>query len=126
VEGFSKKYNLTKLIYYEGTSDVKVAISREKRIKGWLRSKKIALIESVNPDWRDLSSDWFDEGDSSVTSFPQNDKRHTLHCHSFALCHSEAKPKNLLAQDKSERSEESLSKHHKRILKLGDAETSSA
>ena len=57
VEGFTKKYNITKLVYYEMTRDVKNAIIREKQIKGWLRSKKIALIESVNPEWKDLSED---------------------------------------------------------------------
>ena len=60
VDGFTKRYNLTKLIYYEATSDVWSAIYREKRIKGWLRSKKVTLIESVNPQWRDLSDGWFE------------------------------------------------------------------
>jgi len=54
VPGFTKKYNMTRLVYYESTDDVYAAIEREKQMKGWLRSKKIALIESVNPDWRDL------------------------------------------------------------------------
>jgi putative endonuclease len=54
-EGFTKKYKITKLIYFEETNDIKVAISREKQIKGWKREKKIALIESINPDWQDLS-----------------------------------------------------------------------
>jgi putative endonuclease len=44
------------LVYYEETGDVLAAIEREKRIKGWLRAKKIALIESVNPNWQDLSA----------------------------------------------------------------------
>jgi putative endonuclease len=59
VPGFTQKYNITLLLaYYEATPDVRSAIEREKQIKGWLRSKKIALIESVNPAWRDLSADW--------------------------------------------------------------------
>ena len=58
VEGFTKKYNINKLVYFETTLDVKSAIAREKQIKGWLRKKKIELIESVNPKWRDLSGDW--------------------------------------------------------------------
>ena len=58
VPGFTNKYNLTWLVYYETTNDVSAAISREKQIKGWLRSKKIALIELMNPQWRDLSGDW--------------------------------------------------------------------
>ena len=57
LEGFTKKYNITKLVYFENTTDVMVAISREKQIKGWLRRKKIVLIESVNPSWKDLSED---------------------------------------------------------------------
>ena len=52
-------YNINQLVYYEETSDIKEAIAREKQIKGWLRAKKIALIESINPQWRDLSADWF-------------------------------------------------------------------
>jgi putative endonuclease len=58
VEGFTKRYNITILVYAEETSDVRAAIAREKQIKGWTRAKKIALIEASNPDWRDLSADW--------------------------------------------------------------------
>lgn len=57
IQGFTKKYNLTRLVYYESTNDVEVAIKREKKIKGWLRSKKIVLIESMNPEWKDLAED---------------------------------------------------------------------
>ena len=60
VAGFTKRYNITRLVYYEETNDVKAAIACEKQIKGWLRRKKIALIESVNPGWKDLSADWYD------------------------------------------------------------------
>ena len=60
VDGFTKKYNLTYLAYYDETTDVMSAIEREKQIKGWRRSKKIELIESVNPNWRDLAMDWYD------------------------------------------------------------------
>lgn len=58
IPGFTQKYNITQLVYYEETPDVKTAIAREKQIKGWLRSKKIALIESLNSGWRDLSDEW--------------------------------------------------------------------
>jgi putative endonuclease len=58
VPGFTQKYNITQLVYYEETPDVRAAITREKQIKGWLRAKKIALIESVDPEWRDLSDEW--------------------------------------------------------------------
>ncbi|NMD42464.1 MAG: GIY-YIG nuclease family protein [Firmicutes bacterium] len=57
VEGFTKKYNVTKLLYYDATTDIKAAIAREKQIKGWVRRKKIALINEFNPQWRDLYSD---------------------------------------------------------------------
>jgi len=59
VEGFTKKYNIKRLVYFEETGDVQAAIEREKQIKGWLRAKKIALIESKNPEWKDLSEGWF-------------------------------------------------------------------
>ena len=58
VPGFTAKYNITRLVYFEVTQDVQAAITREKQIKGLLRSKKIALIESVNPEWKDLSMGW--------------------------------------------------------------------
>ena len=57
--GFTKRYNITKLVYYEVTNDIHVAIGREKQIKGWLRRKKVALIGTVNPQWLDLSEGWF-------------------------------------------------------------------
>ncbi len=55
IEGFTKKYNLTKLVYFEEFTNINDAIAAEKKLKGWLRLKKIALIESKNPDWKDLS-----------------------------------------------------------------------
>ncbi len=58
IEGFTKKYNVTQLVYFENTTDVREAIAREKQIKGWLRAKKVELIESVNLRWQDLSSAW--------------------------------------------------------------------
>ena len=54
IPGFTSKYGLNRLVYFEVTSDVLAAIEREKQIKGWLRAKKVALIESVNPQWEDL------------------------------------------------------------------------
>ncbi|MBN1545094.1 MAG: GIY-YIG nuclease family protein [Syntrophaceae bacterium] len=59
VPGFTAKYNIKNLVYYEQTEDVLSAIAREKQIKGWLRSRKIALIESQNPDWVDLADNLF-------------------------------------------------------------------
>jgi putative endonuclease len=60
IEGFTKKYNINSLVYFESSDDVTAAIAREKQIKGLLRSKKVALIKSINPKWEDLSKDWFD------------------------------------------------------------------
>ena len=61
LDGFTKRYDLTLLVYFESTDDVTMAIQREKQIKGWTRAQKLALIESVNPDWVDLGKDWFEE-----------------------------------------------------------------
>jgi putative endonuclease len=55
--GFTSRYNVDKLVFFEETSDVLAAIAREKQIKGGSRRKKIALIEGLNPGWRDLYGD---------------------------------------------------------------------
>ncbi|MBE6818400.1 MAG: GIY-YIG nuclease family protein [Ruminococcaceae bacterium] len=57
VEGFTKKYNVTKLVYFETTTDVYSAISREKELKGWIRKRKNELVESVNPEWKEIIID---------------------------------------------------------------------
>jgi putative endonuclease len=57
INGFTKKYNLTKLVYYEYTNDVNAAIKRENVIKKWRREKKNLLIETVNKEWKDLSGE---------------------------------------------------------------------
>jgi putative endonuclease len=57
--GFSKKYKIYKLVYYEEGNDVTIAISREKQIKGGSRQKKVDLINSINPDWEDLYKKYF-------------------------------------------------------------------
>ena len=54
IDGFTKKYNVYKLVHFEVSDDMMTAIEREKQIKGWLRKKKIALIEENNPEWKDL------------------------------------------------------------------------
>ena len=59
IEGFTKKYNLTKLVYFESVNDIKDAIRREKQLKNWHRDWKINLIESINPKWLDLSKNIF-------------------------------------------------------------------
>ena len=58
IEGFTKKYNIDKLVYFETFTNAYEAIRREKQIKGWLRIKKINLIEEMNPGWNDLSDEW--------------------------------------------------------------------
>jgi len=57
IDGFTKKYNVTKLVYYELTEDVKSAISREKQLKGWSRKKKNSLVITTNPEWKDLGTE---------------------------------------------------------------------
>ena len=56
--GFTSKYFINRLVYFDDTDDVYGALTFEKRIKGWSRAKKIALIEERNPDWKDLSEQW--------------------------------------------------------------------
>ena len=58
IAGFTARYNVTRLVYLEQTEDVLAAITREKQIKAWARAKKVALIESTNPTWDDLSQSW--------------------------------------------------------------------
>jgi len=58
IPGFTKKYNVSKLVYFEYTTDVREAITREKQIKGWTRQKKNDLVESMNPQWMDLAEKW--------------------------------------------------------------------
>ncbi len=60
VPGYTARYNLTRLVYYESTPNVTAAIAREKQLKGWLRAKKVALIEAQNPGWEDLAAGWFE------------------------------------------------------------------
>jgi putative endonuclease len=58
ISGFTKKYNINKLVYFEHTSDVKSAIEREKEIKKWRREKKNNLVITLNPEWKDLTMEW--------------------------------------------------------------------
>lgn len=65
VDGFTKRYHVDKLVYYETTSDIAAAITREKQLKGWTRAKKDALVASLNPQWKELLPE---VGDSSAQS----------------------------------------------------------
>jgi len=58
IEGFTKKYNLHQLVYFEAFGNIRDAIAREKQIKGWLRARKVELIKSVNPECKDLTAEW--------------------------------------------------------------------
>jgi len=90
IQGFTSHYNLNKLVFFESTDDITVAIAREKQIKGWLRKKKVALIEVMNPKWNDLSEDWYDTSvilrneatknlvtskDNEILRYAQDDKK---------------------------------------------------
>jgi len=57
-DGFTSRYNLTRLVYFEEFGDIRDAIAREKQVKGWRRARKVDLISSMNPRWRDLADDW--------------------------------------------------------------------
>jgi putative endonuclease len=59
IPGFTSRYGLGRLVYFETTGDVRAGIQREKQIKGWLRRKKLALIASKNPTWEDPSEGWY-------------------------------------------------------------------
>lgn len=59
VDGFSKRYNLNKLVYFEETTSIETAIEREKQLKSWKRDKKETLIKNINPTWKDLSEEWY-------------------------------------------------------------------
>jgi putative endonuclease len=58
--GFTDKYDIDRLLYFEIIRDAASAINREKQIKAWRREKKVTLIDSINPEWKDLSQDWYD------------------------------------------------------------------
>jgi len=66
--GFTDRYHIERLVYFEHTGDIRSAIRREKQIKGWVREKKLALIRSMNPGWRDLSEGWFGPAPAKPTS----------------------------------------------------------
>ncbi len=75
MHGFASRYNLGYLVYFEETSNVHSALAREKQLKGWRRSKKERLINSLNPRWRDLGADTIGASDSSAPSRLQSGLR---------------------------------------------------
>jgi len=60
--GFTQKYDLKRLVYFEPFGDIRAAIEREKQMKGWVRSRKVALVRKFNPAWQDLGEDWMIKG----------------------------------------------------------------
>jgi putative endonuclease len=72
IPGFAQKYNLYKLVYFEQFGDIRAAIAREKEIKGWLRSKKVALIVGMNPLWKDLTEGRFKSSRRSPPQCPRS------------------------------------------------------
>ncbi len=70
-EGFTKKYNIHRLVYFEEFEDIREAIVREKQIKGWLRARKVALIESVNLEWKDLAPEWMKKARPRARCHPE-------------------------------------------------------
>jgi putative endonuclease len=75
--GFTTKFGIDRLLYFESFDDVRTAIDREKQWKRWRRAKKIVLIEAVNPKWEDLSREWYesDRGPSTPLRSAQDDTR---------------------------------------------------
>ena len=65
-EGFTKRYDVTRLLHFERFHEVLNAIAREKQLKGWTRAKKIALIEAKNPTWEDLSREWYSSSEEEL------------------------------------------------------------
>jgi putative endonuclease len=73
IEGFTKKYNINRLVYYETFKHVNNAIAREKQIKAWTRAKRLALIESTNPSWQDLADGWGERIRLQIPHFVRDD-----------------------------------------------------
>ena len=79
IEGFTKRYKINRLLYYERFQYVNNAINREKDLKKWSRAKKIALIKTLNPTWLDLSEGWYDEMQIPRRFAPRDDNSGTVH-----------------------------------------------
>ena len=63
IPGFTSRYSFHRLVFFEVLEGPEPAIQREKQIKGWTREKKLKLVESINPEWEDLSAGWFQDAD---------------------------------------------------------------
>ena len=71
IPGFTPKYRIHRLVYFESFGDVRAAIAREKQIKSWRREKKVALIVAGNPTWEDLAAEWY--GEKQIPRFARDD-----------------------------------------------------
>ena len=74
IEGFTKRYNINRLVYYETFHQVGNAIAREKQIKSWTRAKRIALIRTKNPTWQDLAEGWGERFELQIPRSPEEFK----------------------------------------------------
>jgi putative endonuclease len=74
IDGFTKNYNINRLVYYETLQHIGNAIAREKQIKSWTRAKKIALIKQANPSWVDLAEGWGEKFEMQIPRFARDDK----------------------------------------------------
>ncbi len=75
IEGFTKRYNINRLVYFETFKYVNNAIAREKQVKAWTRSKRITLIKSVNPSWQDLAEGWGEKAELQIPRFARDDNK---------------------------------------------------
>jgi len=82
-KGFTKHYNINRLVYYEAFRYVSNAIAREKQIKAWTRANRLALIKSVNPTWQDLAEGWGEKIELQIPRFARDDNKETIQ-HSVA------------------------------------------
>src|ERR1700690_734882 len=73
IEGFTKKYHINRLVYYETFKYVNNAIAREKQIKAWTRAKRLALIKTMNPTWQDLAEGWGEPTKLQIPRFARDD-----------------------------------------------------
>ena len=73
IEGFTKKYNINRLVYYEMFEHIGSAIAREKQVKAWTRAKRLALIKSMNPTWQDLAEDWGGKAELQIPRVARDD-----------------------------------------------------
>jgi putative endonuclease len=76
IEGFTKRYNINRLVYYETFRYIGNAIAREKQVKAWTRAKRIALIRSSNPTWQDLAEGWGEKAELQVPRFARDDNEY--------------------------------------------------